>query len=331
MTEENHVCEECDRSFDTYHALRCHEGKTHKSKPYFDKDWLRERYIEEGKTTKDIAEISGCSESVIRDHLDNHGIRTRATGNRDGVSITEINKDVAFISGAIMSDGYASISSHGAHIVCLSVTDKPFVEEFSERLENLGFSTKMYHRDDDGRYSVSKSSVELFGVINEIKGDLDVLESDEIKREFLRGYYSGDGYLKSDESTIGLTTTSVSRKEELESLLKNLNYEFNTTSNDDGLGEKTLYDIRITQRMQIKRFTDNIGSPIERKNKDIEVNRENNNGYSWDKHEMDILRSELDNIESGIWSKARDIRDKLPYRTTEAIRQKAYEVKNDEV
>lgn len=46
--------------------------------PYCDGEWLREKYVEEGLSTHEIADICGCGPKAICDWLDRHGIETRS-------------------------------------------------------------------------------------------------------------------------------------------------------------------------------------------------------------------------------------------------------------
>lgn len=43
-----------------------------------DPDWLREKYVEEGLSTWEVADLCGCSQTTIRDWLGRHSIDTRA-------------------------------------------------------------------------------------------------------------------------------------------------------------------------------------------------------------------------------------------------------------
>jgi len=52
------------------------------SASYRDECWLREQYVEEKKTTREIASAVGCSKSTIQNWLKKHSIETRPSGCR---------------------------------------------------------------------------------------------------------------------------------------------------------------------------------------------------------------------------------------------------------
>lgn len=47
-------------------------------KKYHDEEWLRDKYQEERLSTREIAELSGCTAPTIQDWLDRHGIEKRS-------------------------------------------------------------------------------------------------------------------------------------------------------------------------------------------------------------------------------------------------------------
>jgi len=46
-------------------------------KPYKDEEWLREKYVDEGKSTREIGDIAGCTGSTISRWLRKHDIERR--------------------------------------------------------------------------------------------------------------------------------------------------------------------------------------------------------------------------------------------------------------
>lgn len=84
-------CPDCDKShFTTRFGLVRHYGKNHggglSMYPRLqDGEWLREKYVEEGLSTSDIAELVGSAECVVVEWKQRHGIETitdyKARGN----------------------------------------------------------------------------------------------------------------------------------------------------------------------------------------------------------------------------------------------------------
>lgn len=82
------IAEECDVSATTIcdwlerHGIpRRSQREAHApDKPYTDDDWLREEYVDNGRSMKDIAEECDVSAAVILKWLRRHGIETRSIG-----------------------------------------------------------------------------------------------------------------------------------------------------------------------------------------------------------------------------------------------------------
>jgi len=52
--------------------------KAHVTRKYQNKEWLRQKYVDEQYSTAEIGELCDCSKETIRRWLDNHDIETRS-------------------------------------------------------------------------------------------------------------------------------------------------------------------------------------------------------------------------------------------------------------
>jgi DNA-binding CsgD family transcriptional regulator len=62
------------------HDIETRTGGPHTSHKLRREDWLREQYVEQRKSTYEIADMVDCSQQCVLRHLDKHGIETRSRG-----------------------------------------------------------------------------------------------------------------------------------------------------------------------------------------------------------------------------------------------------------
>jgi DNA-binding CsgD family transcriptional regulator len=62
------------------HNIETRTGGPSQSDKVKREEWLREKYVEQGKSTLEIADMADCSDSTVHSHLDKHGIETRSRG-----------------------------------------------------------------------------------------------------------------------------------------------------------------------------------------------------------------------------------------------------------
>jgi len=79
VTIMSYECKYCGEQYDSKRGLAAHKGQTH-TNPWDKKEKLREEYIENGKTTTEIAEEWDCGSTTINNALDKHGIEKRVQG-----------------------------------------------------------------------------------------------------------------------------------------------------------------------------------------------------------------------------------------------------------
>ena len=75
---KSYICEKCWEVVIFEYKLGLEKAKTF----YRDPIWMRKKYLEEGQTMKQIADICGCTPMTIRDWLIRHDIQTRNRGEK---------------------------------------------------------------------------------------------------------------------------------------------------------------------------------------------------------------------------------------------------------
>lgn len=77
---EQYKCDVCGEAFDNVKSKAAHMGHGH-DEPWMDEGVLREEYVENGRSSYDLAEEWGCDSKTVRNWLDRHGIERRHAGN----------------------------------------------------------------------------------------------------------------------------------------------------------------------------------------------------------------------------------------------------------
>jgi len=84
------IADECDVSDQTIRRWLEHHGidrrnrseaQISEKKPFHDKHWLREKYVEDGRSMRDIADECGVTPSGIKKWIDKFGIETRGSAD----------------------------------------------------------------------------------------------------------------------------------------------------------------------------------------------------------------------------------------------------------
>ncbi len=85
--KETYTCKNCGDTFKEYPSggttfctPECYNQ--YRSGPYTDREWLSEKYTDEGLTIEKIAELAGCAENTIHQWLNKHDIERRGVGYR---------------------------------------------------------------------------------------------------------------------------------------------------------------------------------------------------------------------------------------------------------
>lgn len=250
--------------------------------------------MNEELTMKEIAGLASCARSSIFRYLRRYNIPTRKKGFK--LCRLPMSDDLAYILGAVASDGSAYYSKKGEHIIEIRVKDKPFVEEVARRLQVLGFPATIY-LCKGGYYRIVKGCKEIYMYCKRIAiPDFSVLETPSQKRSFIRGYYDGDGSLAFSKtgSYNGcykiLIFSAIRRRVELiADLLKTLGMHSNIRSQVSKKpdGELTeLYCVGIERRVDVIKFAKEIGSSIPRKRPNLTLLDKNNYAYGYSDEEL---------------------------------------------
>jgi len=72
----SHDCPLCGRSFENERGVRVHKATGH-GEPWMDKDTLEKEYVENGRSSYDLADEWGCDSKTVRNWLHRHGIELR--------------------------------------------------------------------------------------------------------------------------------------------------------------------------------------------------------------------------------------------------------------
>lgn len=75
-SDQRTQCRICGIDFDSYRAVRIHEGK-HNGEPWESKEKLQTEYVEKGKSAEKLSSEWGCDPSTVTNWLKKHNIRVR--------------------------------------------------------------------------------------------------------------------------------------------------------------------------------------------------------------------------------------------------------------
>jgi predicted DNA-binding protein YlxM (UPF0122 family) len=151
-------------------------------RPYQDRDWLYEKYVEEELTGPEIAEAAGCARTTVYDWLDRHNInRDRGEGYR--VSEPEKYRDKEWLCEKYHGEKL-STTEIGELCNCHKQTIKLWLEKHDiqkrkhseaarlswvgaeERKENVGERFAKIHRVNRPFFFTHKSGYERIGASN---------------------------------------------------------------------------------------------------------------------------------------------------------------------
>lgn len=95
MTDEE--CPGCGREFDSARGMKVHYGTEHGGgKPWISEEKIRELYLEQKLSIRDVTDEMGTSGRVLRKRMDECGIETR--GKSEAVAIHERRKPAEFVT-----------------------------------------------------------------------------------------------------------------------------------------------------------------------------------------------------------------------------------------
>lgn len=237
-----------------------------------EEDFLKSNY--EDMTAHEIAnELDRTFHSVV-EKGENLGLSFREVDFDD-----EPSPNLAYVLGVIEGDGCV-FEGDNEYRVILSVKDKEFAESFRNALTNIGLNPLMRTVANQGKneiqmYRVQASSkifVKWYQELN-LEYIKKYLETDEMKKGFIRGFYESEGTLSIDKRKNRCFSIKIANiDEKLMKFVKNIlvELEFSPSS----LGEKEhnwddrswlMYHLRVGGSDEAERFLKEIGSVIPRK------------------------------------------------------------------
>jgi len=274
-----------------------------------DPQWLRRKYVDERLTIREVAELAKCSVSSIKRYMNKNSIPKRGRGSINRIFSLPMSDDLAYVLGAIASDGCSYHSKKGDYIIELRVKDKPFAQEFVRHLGALGLSAviklrkikSQYKSREDEYYRVVKGCKEIYEYCKRISlYDFSILATSSQKRNFLKGYYDGDGGLTFSKKDgyngcykVCITTKDGRRAELIADLLKTLGIRsriFRQVVCTNFLRLRStlaeIYYVDIDRRIDVIKFAKEIGSSIPRKRPNLTLLDKNNYAYGFSDEEL---------------------------------------------
>lgn len=259
-----------------------------------------EKLYKEGKSTHLIAKRFGISHSTVIYHLHKKDVKLRT--KKEAVKLAlktgrlkvrkhniprsskKLTPEKAYIIGVLCGDGWIWYSKkHKSYQIGLEATDEEFVEEFKRCLTKV-FKKKLTKRkikrkrkEWQNKYRVklcSKMACEdLISYGSTFKKDTWIVPKEikispmNIQARFLMGFFDSEGSVDIDYNRILATSSNLSGLREVGLLLKNfgLRYKIIPKSN------RSVFSLRIQDRISVEKFQRNIGFIIERKKRRVDV------------------------------------------------------------
>jgi intein-encoded DNA endonuclease-like protein len=244
-----------------------------------------------------IAKQFNTCHSNILHHLKTQGLdrRNRSSAAKEGVKAGRIiikrnyipknlklNGDISYILGVLAGDGCVSYNNFARRYqLCLSVTDKEFMEKFKKslfdffKIKPTSEFKKSKIKNWNDQYATRLCSREACEYINHIgnfgkyawKVPGPIKNSPKkIKCAFIRGFFDSEGNIEKKSKRISATSVNLNGLKEISNLLKDIGIR-NTIISEKIPRENrfTKHVVRIQDRKSIELFNKNIGFTIKRK------------------------------------------------------------------
>lgn len=181
-----------------------------------EKEFLEEKYWEEGLTQEEIGKLVGLSKGTVGYWMNKFDIPTRSKAkvgelaSRSWQKTPDLSSSevLVYIVGVIKGDGSVGDVGKGNYQISLQTHNKRFNESFEEALEEIGLNARTYEqtrkrKKGDGGFlngkityyqtiSLSKKFVNWYESLN--INDIEKLAK-EYPQNFLRGFYESEGWL----------------------------------------------------------------------------------------------------------------------------------------
>jgi len=242
----------------------------------------------------------------------------------------QMNKYLAYFVGAFLGDGSSFINKkNGSYCVRIYPGQ---LEEFGNKcadcLKNIGLNPHIYWDKSGEKYGykpqliVSCYSKKLVEWLRSLTLDklYDLLHSDELKLEFLRGFADAEGAVHIQFRSLRLSISNTDKEliDFVAKLLDDLGFHYGihaiTPKNKKW---KTLYAISLTRNDEVCKLLEGMAKGKEAFRKQAEFKP---SPMWWTEEEIRILKEEYP---KGF---REDLTNKIPNRSRQAIRAKAHEL-----
>lgn len=218
-------------------------------KKYKDKDWLQKEYWERGRTQQDIARKCEVYNSTISRWVHRFGLQKYLTEEEAQTNPLNWNKEIAYLSGLITSDGSLCRDRRGQTDtlrIGFTSSDYSLILQVKEMAENnLNVNNRIIKSNHDVyRYRFTSRRFYYFlediGLMPNKSHKLEALNiSDNMFLDWLRGEIDGDGCFGIYRSYLLLKIYSSSS-----SFLKWISEELKSRKLIKGEGNVNEYDVK---------------------------------------------------------------------------------------
>lgn len=183
---------------------------------------------------------------------------------------------LAYILGVLYGDGYVRLAHKS--FIRLAVKDKEFVESFKSAVGKIGLHPSRIrlnlwhtkHKGTSPQYLVEAYSKPFCKWFKSLTFDevYRLLQTPEMKREFIRGFYESEGCLSTGKNYRGMkiVNTNLELINLAQHILNDLGfYPHKYCRNPQPPSIKQLYSLALYKQKSIKRFLNEIGPCIPRK------------------------------------------------------------------
>lgn len=142
-----HTCNICGESFGSNRALGVHKGRGHPS-PWQDKSTLIKLYIEEDKSTRQIANELGCEASTVSRWLDEHNINKQKR-YEDPVLLERLYRQERLSEKEIANRFSCSASTIHRKLVKYDIDRRPPAHDASDSYGDFCYSYIWHRKNGD--------------------------------------------------------------------------------------------------------------------------------------------------------------------------------------
>lgn len=104
-------CEVCGKEFDSQNAKNGHKAAGH-GQPWRDKETLERLYVEQGMSSREVADELGCGMDAILEWLEDHGIESRPQGRHQTPNVSITLREGYETSMIREPDGVVTVKHH---------------------------------------------------------------------------------------------------------------------------------------------------------------------------------------------------------------------------